>query len=181
MTVVAIKSPVIYVSLPLNNSVINPPQLSSVCQQSSRSSPNSPCDNKCLNSNHINSKSNKLSSPLIPMLPPWNYPFINQTQPIVEKHEWQLLRLRPQLSRGVVRCLPWLFPVPLLWHLPRPFLERGMMNTILVCGDIVCLIFCLSMSIIRWEPNFWRDYCSHVSLYVPGIKIDYGILVSKSS
>ena len=50
--------PVIYVSLPLNNSVINPPQLSSVCQQSSRSSHNSPHDNKCLDSNQINSKSN---------------------------------------------------------------------------------------------------------------------------
>ena len=50
--------PVISVSLPLNNSVINPPQLSSVCQQSSRSSHNSPHDNKCLDSNHINSKSN---------------------------------------------------------------------------------------------------------------------------
>ena len=32
--------PVISVSIPLNNSVINPPQLSSVCQQSSRSSHN---------------------------------------------------------------------------------------------------------------------------------------------
>ena len=44
---------VISVSLPLNNSVINPPQLSSVCQQSSRSSPKSPRDKKCLDSNHI--------------------------------------------------------------------------------------------------------------------------------
>ena len=52
--------PVISVSLPLNNSVINPPQLSLVCKQSSRSSPNSPRDNKCLNRNHINSKSNEL-------------------------------------------------------------------------------------------------------------------------
>ena len=49
--------PVIYVSLPLNNSFINPPQLSSVCQQASRSSHNSPHDNKCLDSNHISSKS----------------------------------------------------------------------------------------------------------------------------
>ena len=72
--------PVIYVSLPLNNSVINPPQLSSVCQQSSRSSYNTPCDNKFLNINHSNSKSNELLSPLIPMLPPWNDPFINPTQ-----------------------------------------------------------------------------------------------------
>ena len=72
--------PVIYVSLPLNNSVINPPQLSSICQQSSRYSPNSPRDNKCLKINHINSNSNELSSPVIPVLPPWNYPFINTTQ-----------------------------------------------------------------------------------------------------
>ena len=50
--------PAVSVSLPLNNLVINPPQLSSVCQQSSRSSHNSPHDNKCLDRNHINSKSN---------------------------------------------------------------------------------------------------------------------------
>ena len=49
---------VISVSLPLNNLVINPPQLSSVCQQSSSTSHNSTHDNKCLDSNHINSKSN---------------------------------------------------------------------------------------------------------------------------
>ena len=72
--------PMISVSLPLNNLVINSPQLSLVCQQSSRSSPNSPRDNKYLNRNHINSKSNELSSPVIPMLPPWNDPFINPTQ-----------------------------------------------------------------------------------------------------
>ena len=75
-----ISLPVIYVSLPLNNSVINPPQLSSVCQQSSMSSPNSPRDNKCLNRNPIYSKSNDLLSPVIPMLPPWNNPSINPTQ-----------------------------------------------------------------------------------------------------
>ena len=50
--------PVISVSLPLNNLVINPPQLSSVCQESSRSSHNSLHDNECLDSNHINSKEN---------------------------------------------------------------------------------------------------------------------------
>ena len=72
--------PVISLSLPLNNSVTNPPQLSSVCQQSTRSSPNSPCDKKCLDSNHINSNSNELSSLVIPTLPPWNDPFINPTQ-----------------------------------------------------------------------------------------------------
>ena len=72
--------PVISASLPLNNSVINPPQLSSVCQHSFRSSHNTPCDNQCLNSNHSNSKSNELLSPVIPMLLPWNYTFINPTQ-----------------------------------------------------------------------------------------------------
>ena len=51
--------PAISVSLPLNNSVINPPQMSSVCQQS---------------------KINELSSPVIPKLPPWNDLFINPTQ-----------------------------------------------------------------------------------------------------
>ena len=75
-----ISLPVISVSLPLNNSVINPPQLSSVCHQSSRSSPNSTRDNKCLDSNHINSKSNELSSPVIPTITPWNDPFINPNQ-----------------------------------------------------------------------------------------------------
>ena len=51
--------PVISVSLPLNNLVVNPPQLSSVCHQSSRSSHSIHNDNECLDSNHINSKSNE--------------------------------------------------------------------------------------------------------------------------
>ena len=50
--------PVISVSIPLNNVFINPPQLSSVCHQSSRSSYSSPHENECLDSNHIKSKSN---------------------------------------------------------------------------------------------------------------------------
>ena len=54
--------------------------MSLVCQQSSVSSPNSPRDNKCLNINHINSKSNELLSPVIPLLPSCNDPFINPTQ-----------------------------------------------------------------------------------------------------
>ena len=48
----------ISVSLSLNNLVINLTQLSSFCQQSSRYSHNSPHDNECLDSNHINSYSN---------------------------------------------------------------------------------------------------------------------------
>ena len=49
---------VISVSLPLNNFVINPPQLSSVCHKLSRSSHSSPHENECLDINHIKSKSN---------------------------------------------------------------------------------------------------------------------------
>ena len=95
--------------------------------------------------------------------------------------EWQSLRLKTRLSQGVVCRLSWLFPVTLLWHLRRPFLERGTMNAIRVCVDIVCLLFCLSMAIIRREPIFWRDNCILVCIYVPGIKIDYELFVSKSS
>ena len=51
--------PAISISLPLNNLVTNPPQMLSVFQHS---------------------KSNELSSRVIPKLPPWNYPFINPTQ-----------------------------------------------------------------------------------------------------
>ena len=49
---------VISVSIPLNNAVINPPQLSSVCHQSSRSSHSSHHENECLDRNHIKSNSN---------------------------------------------------------------------------------------------------------------------------
>ena len=35
--------------------------------------------------------------------------------------EWHSLRLKPRLSREVVRRLPWLLPVPILWRLPIPF------------------------------------------------------------
>ena len=89
--------------------------------------------------------------------------------------EWQSLRLNRRFSQGFIFCLPWLFHVPLVWQLPIP-LGRGMMNTISVCCEIVCILFCLLMAIKRWEPNYWRNNCSHVWVYVPGIKIDYEIL-----
>ena len=95
--------------------------------------------------------------------------------------KWQSFWSKPRLSRGIVQRLPWLFPVPLLWRLPRPFFELGMTNKIWVCGDILCLVFYLSIAIIRWEPIFWRNYWSPVSLYVLGIRIYYKLLVSKSS
>ena len=95
--------------------------------------------------------------------------------------EWHSLRLKPRLSRGVVCRLPWLFPVPLLWHLPRPFLERGMKKKIWVCGDIVCLIFYLSIAIIRWEPIFGVTTAVLFRFMYQELKIDYELLVSKSS
>ena len=84
--------------------------------------------------------------------------------------EWMYLRSNHRLSQGVVRCLSWLFPVPLLWQLPILF-GRDMMNTIWVCDGTVCLLFCLLMAIKRWDPTFWRDTCSHVWVSVPGINL----------
>ena len=68
---------VIYVSPSLNNSVINPSQLSSVCQQSSRSSHNNPRYNRCFNRKDSNSKSNDFPSPVISVPLPLNDSVIN--------------------------------------------------------------------------------------------------------
>ena len=46
----------------------------------SRSSPNTPSDNKCLNRNHSKSKSNDLSSPVIPVPPILNDSIVNPPQ-----------------------------------------------------------------------------------------------------
>ena len=73
-------SPVITIPPKLNNSVINPHQLSSVSQQSSRSLQNNPSDNRCFNSKNINSRNNELSSPMIHVPPPSNYSVINPPQ-----------------------------------------------------------------------------------------------------
>ena len=75
-----LSSPVISVSPPLNNSVNNPPQLSSVGQQSYRSSQNTPCDNRCFNIKDSNSNRNELSSPVIPVPPSLNDSVINPPQ-----------------------------------------------------------------------------------------------------
>ena len=72
--------PVIYVSSPLNNSVIHPSHLSSVRQQSSSYSHNNPHDNRCSNYKDSHSNSNKLSSPAIYMSPPLNNSVINPPQ-----------------------------------------------------------------------------------------------------
>ena len=73
--------PVIYISPSFNNSVINLSQLSLVGQQSSRSSQNNPHNNQWFKSKYSNSKSNELSSPVIPVPPPLNDSVINPPQP----------------------------------------------------------------------------------------------------
>ena len=70
---------VISISPPLNNSVINPYQLSSVHQQPSRSSHNTPLDNLCFNIKESNSKINGFPSPVRPVPPPLNVSVINPT------------------------------------------------------------------------------------------------------
>ena len=70
----------ILVPPPLNNWVINPSQISSVRQQWSISSQKIPCDNRWFNSKDSNSKSNELSSLVIPVPPPFNYLVINPPQ-----------------------------------------------------------------------------------------------------
>ena len=72
-----LSSPVIYVSPPWNNSVINPTQLFSVGQQSSSSSQNTPHDNSCFNIKDSNSNSNEFSSLVIPVTPPLNDLVVN--------------------------------------------------------------------------------------------------------
>ena len=73
-------SPVIHVSPPLNNLVINPPQLSSVLQPSFNSTQNTPGDKRCFNSKDSNWKSYNSSSPVIPMPPPLDDSVINPPQ-----------------------------------------------------------------------------------------------------
>ena len=65
---------------PLNNSVINPHQLSSFLQQSSGSSNNTPRNNWCFNSKGSNSKRNEFSSTVIHVPPPLNDSVINPPQ-----------------------------------------------------------------------------------------------------
>ena len=72
--------PVISISHPFNNSVINPYQLSSVRQHSSSSSHNTPRDNWCFNSKDSNLKRNKFPSLVIPVPPPLNDSVINLNQ-----------------------------------------------------------------------------------------------------
>ena len=70
----------ISVSTPLKNYIINPSQLSSVRQQSSSSSHNTPRDNWCFDIKDSNSNRNKLPSTVITVPPPLNDSVINPTQ-----------------------------------------------------------------------------------------------------
>ena len=63
-----------------------------------------------------------------------------------------------------------IFRCPTFWRLPIPF-GRGMMNSILVCGGVVCLMICLLMANEMWEQTFGHNNCSHVWVSVPGIKL----------
>ena len=93
-----LSSPVISVYPPLNNSVINPPQLSSV--QSSSSSHNTPRDNRCFNFKDSNSKSNKLSSPVIIVPPLFNKSVINPPQlPSVHQQSYSYSHNTPRDNR----------------------------------------------------------------------------------
>ena len=65
---------------PLSNTVINPPQLSSVCQQSSISSHNTTRYNQYFNIKDSNSNSNDLLLPVIPVPNPLNYLVVNTPQ-----------------------------------------------------------------------------------------------------
>ena len=93
--------------------------------------------------------------------------------------EWLSLRLEHQLSWGVVRCLPWFFPVTLLWKRPIPF-GRGIINVIWVCGGVVCLLFCLSMAIKSERKKLAWKLQSCLSFSSRNL-IDYGLFVSISS
>ena len=73
-------SPVIFVSPPLNISVIDPPHLSLVRKQSSRSSQNTRCYNRCFNFKCIHSNSKDLSSYGITVTPPLKDSTINPPQ-----------------------------------------------------------------------------------------------------
>ena len=67
--------------------------------------------------------------------------------------QWLPLRLKHQLSQGVVCFLPWLSLFTLLWQLPILF-GRGMMNSIWVCGGVACLLFCLLMA----KKTVWANF-----------------------
>ena len=72
--------PVISGPISLNNSIINPSQMSSVRQHPSSSSNFTSRDNWCFDSKESNSKINELPSLVIPVPPPLNDSFINPPQ-----------------------------------------------------------------------------------------------------
>ena len=123
---------VISVSIPLNNSVINPPQLSSVCQQSSRSSHSIPRDNKCLDRNHINSKINELSSLVIPTLPPWNNPFNNPPQLSLFVNSHPALHLTQLISLwfNVIDIKSFVIIITAMWRPGWLMTNRGQLRWI---------------------------------------------------
>ena len=86
-------------------------------------------------------------------------------------------QLNHRLSRVFVRCLPWFFPVLLLWRLPIPF-GYSMINAIWVCGGVVWLLFYLLMAIKSWEPNFLARQMHLCLSFSARNKIYYELFVS---
>ena len=89
--------------------------------------------------------------------------------------EWLSLLLNHRLSRGVVSCLPWFFPVPLFCLLPIPF-GHGMMNAIWVCGGLVWMLFYLLIDKKKVRGNFFARQLQSCFSFSTRNKIDYAFL-----
>ena len=107
------------ISMPpqLNNSVINPPQMSLVRQQSFSSSQNTPRNNRCFNSKESNSNRNELSSTVIPVPTAFNDSVINppQLSSVCQQSsrsshnttpEWQASSIPGQTSPNLSNTMP---------------------------------------------------------------------------
>ena len=91
--------------------------------------------------------------------------------------EWISLRLNHRLLQVVVRCLPWLSHVPLLWRPPITF-GLGIMNAIWVCGGVVWLLFFVVDVQQKVGAKFLaRQLQSYLSFSTRN-KIDYKLFVS---
>ena len=121
---------------PLNSSVINPPNLSSVFQQSSRSSQNNPCDNQCFNSKDSNSKSNELSSPVMPVTTPLNDSVINPPQLSLFVNIHPALHRTQRQSRNLLQYLVRLL---LIHKIPCHRCPPRMEVTIFMDAWLMCL------------------------------------------
>ena len=100
-----LSSLVIPVPPPLNNSIINPPYLSLVCQKSSISSQKITRDKRCFNSKDSNLKINELSLPVIPVPHPLNDSIINPPLPSSVFNSHPDLHITQHQSRKIIQYL----------------------------------------------------------------------------